>query len=93
MPTERTIDGAPAPLPAVPQRSARRATARRASNRRATARQRQDDVEGRVMGYLDAHPQSTNGEIAKGLGADRGAIAAARWRIGRAVNTNDEAAR
>jgi len=60
----------------VPQRSARRATARRASNRRAAARQHKDDVEGRIVEYLADHPQSTIGDIAKGLNADRGTIAA-----------------
>ena len=60
----------------VPQRSARRATARRASNRRATARQRKDDIEGRIIEYLKDHPRSTTGDIAKGLNANRGTIAA-----------------
>jgi DNA-binding MarR family transcriptional regulator len=62
--------------PAVPQRSIRRATARRASNRRATARQRKDDVEGRIIEYLRRHPRSRTGDIAKGLNADRGTVAA-----------------
>ena len=75
MQTQRTVDGAPTPqspestlvtLPAVPQRSTRRATARRASSRRATARQHKDDVEGRIVEYLKDHPQSTTGDIAKG---------------------------
>jgi len=60
----------------VPQRSARRATARRASSRRATARRRKDDVEGRIIEYLQDHPQSTTGEIAKALNANRDTIAA-----------------
>jgi predicted HTH transcriptional regulator len=85
MQTQRTVDGAPAPLspdshachsPAVPQRSARRATARRASNRRATARQRKHDVEGRIFEYLKDHPRSTTGDIAKALNANRSTIAA-----------------
>ena len=85
MQPQRTVDGAPTPpspdstlvmAPAVPRRSARRATARRASTRRATARQRKDDVEGRIIDYLKDHPQSTTGDIAKGLNANRGAIAA-----------------
>ena len=62
--------------PEVPQRSARRATARRASNRRATARRHKDDVEERVFDYLKEHPQSTTGDIAKGLNANRDTIAA-----------------
>jgi hypothetical protein len=93
MEIQRTADGAPTPqsadptlarLPVVPQRSARRATARRASNRRAMARQRKDDVEGRVVEYVKDHPQCTTGDIAKGLNADRGTIAAARSHIVRA---------
>jgi predicted ArsR family transcriptional regulator len=73
-------------LPAVPQRSARRATARRASDRRATARQHKADadVEGRIVEYLKDHPQSTTGDIAKGLNVKRGAIAACLSRIVRA---------
>jgi hypothetical protein len=93
MEIQRTVDGAPTPaspdptlatLPVVPQRSARRATARRASSRRAMARQRKDDVEGRVVEYVKDHPQCTTGDIAKGLNADRGTIAAARSHIVRA---------
>jgi hypothetical protein len=68
-------------VPVVPTRSARRATARRASNRRATARQRKEDVEGRVVEFLKDHPRSTTGGIAKGLNADRATIAAATWHI------------
>jgi hypothetical protein len=49
------------------QRSVRRATARRASTRRATARQRRDDIRGRIIAYLKDHPQSTAGDVAKGL--------------------------
>ena len=102
MQTPRTVNGAPTPqspdsthvgLPVVPERSARRATARRASDRRATARQRRDDVEGRIVEYLNDHPQSTTGDIAKGLNADRGTIAAALSHIVRASDaTNGEAA-
>jgi hypothetical protein len=68
----------------VPQRSARRATARRASRRRATARRRKDNVEWRIVDYLKDHPQSTTGDIAKGLNADRGTIAAGLSHIARA---------
>jgi len=85
MQARRTIGGAPAAqspdptlvtVPAVPQRSVRRATARRASNRRATARRRKEDVEAQITEYLKDHPQSTTGDIAKGLNADRGTIGA-----------------
>ena len=68
----------------VPMRSVRRATARRASNRRATARQRKDDVEGRIIGYLKDHPQSSIGDLAKALNASRGAIATGRSHMLRA---------
>ena len=68
----------------VPPRSARRATARRASHRRATARQRKDDVEGRIVEYLEDHPHSTTGDIAKGLNANRGTIAAGLSHLVRA---------
>jgi len=90
MTTQRTVDGAPTPhspdstldtLPVVPRRSARRATARRASSRRATARERKDDVEGRIVEYLKDHDQSTTGDIAKALNANRDTIAAVRSHI------------
>lgn len=90
MQTQRTVDGAPMPestpvtLPVVPQRSARRATARRASTRRATARQRKDDVEGRIIEYLKDRPQSTTGDMAKALNANRGTIAAGVSHVVRA---------
>lgn len=93
MQTQRTVDGASTAAlpesrlvtaPVVPQRSLRRATARRASNRRATARQRKDDVEGRIIEYLKARPQSTTGDIAKGLNANRGTIAAGLSHLVRA---------
>ena len=93
MPQHRTSDGAPTAqppattlvtAPPVPQRSARRATARRASNRRATARLRKHPIEGRIVEYLDDHPLSTTGDLAKGLNADRAEVAAGRSRIARA---------
>ena len=82
MQTPPTVDGKVSPEPtthapaAVPQRSTRRATARRASDRRATARQYKDDIDGRIIGYVKEHPQSTTGDMAKGLNADRSTIAA-----------------
>jgi hypothetical protein len=91
--TQRTVDGALTPSGqsstlewrlVVPQRSARRATARRASSRRATARRRKDDVHGLIAEYLKDHPQSTTGDIAKGLNADRGTIAAGVSQLVRA---------
>ena len=99
MQTHRTVDGTPSPdstpvrLPLVPQRSARRATARRASDRRATARACKDDVEGRIVEYLEDRPESTTGDIAKALNVDRGTIAAALSHIVRARDvTTDQAA-
>jgi hypothetical protein len=101
MQTQRTVDGAPTPqspdstlarLPVVLQRSARRATARRASNRRATARRHKDDVEGRIVEYLNDHPQSTTGDIAKGLNANRATIAAGLSHIARASNGTESQA-
>jgi hypothetical protein len=95
---QRTVDGAPTPrssdstlvtLPRVPQRSARRATARRASNRRATARQRKDDVEGRIVEYLKDRPLSTTGDLAKALNANRRTIAAGRLHIARASDIGE----
>jgi hypothetical protein len=93
MQPQRTVHGAPTPqspdstfvmASAVPARSARRATARRASNRRAAARERKDDVEGRIVEFLTDHPRSTTGGIAKGLNANRGTIAAGLSHIARA---------
>ena len=92
-PTPASPDPTPAPLPAVPQRSARRATERRAGSRRATARRRKGNVDGRIVEYLKDHPQSTTGDIAKGLNADRDTIAAGLSHIARASEiTRDQAA-
>ena len=103
MKPHRTVDDAPIPqgpastlvtAPVVPQRSARRATARRASNRRASARRRKDQIEERIIDYLDDHPLSTTGDLAKGLNADRAKVAAGRSHIARAdETTRDRAAR
>jgi hypothetical protein len=88
MKAQRTVDGAPTPqppdstlgtVPIVPQRSARRA-----SSRRATARERKDDVEERIIEYRKDHPQSTTGDIAKALNANRDTIAAGLSHIARA---------
>jgi predicted HTH transcriptional regulator len=59
-----------------PQRSVRRATARRASTRRAMVRQRHHDISPRIIDYLKDHPQSTAGDVAKALNANRNTIAA-----------------
>jgi len=91
MQPHRSVDEAPTPerptAPVVPQRSARRATARRASSRRATARLHKDDIEERVSEYLNEHPLCTTGDLAKGLNADRGKVAAARAHIANADET------
>ena len=60
---------------APPQRSARRATARRASTRRATARQRRGDFKGQIVAFLKDHPQSTAGDVAKAINANRNTTA------------------
>jgi hypothetical protein len=88
-PTPESPDPTPARVPVVPQRSARRATARRASSRRATARRRKDNIDGRMVEYLKEHPQSTTGDIAKALNADRGTVAAGLSHIVRANDANE----
>ena len=52
---------------AAPARSVRRATARRASNRRAAARSHQSDTKAAIIEFLAKHPESTAGDVAKGL--------------------------
>jgi hypothetical protein len=85
--TPQPLASTPVTAPLVPQRSARRATARRASSRRATARLHKDDIDERVSDYLNEHPLSTTGDLAKGLNADRGKVAAARSHIANAGET------
>lgn len=58
-------------LPTVSSRSRRRSNARRASGRRASARSRQGDTAQRIIEFLDKHPGSTAGDIAKGLNLKR----------------------
>jgi hypothetical protein len=57
-----------------PARSVRRATARRASARRAVARTRRGDTKARIIEFLDKHPGSTAGEVARGLDLNRGSV-------------------
>ena len=57
-----------------PSRSVRRATARRASTRRAVARSRRGDTKTRIIEFLEKHPGSTAGEVARGLNLNRGSI-------------------
>jgi hypothetical protein len=93
MTAQRTADGAPTPQSpdstrvTVPRRSVRRATARRASSRRATARKRKVNVEGRIIEYLRDHPESTTGDIARALNANRDTVAAERSHIASAGET------
>ena len=77
-------------LPGVTPRSSRRAAARRASSRRATAPEPKRDVEGRVIEYLQDHPSGTTGEIAKGLDANRGRVAAELARFARRSETDSD---
>jgi cell division septum initiation protein DivIVA len=57
-----------------PARSVRRATARRASSRRAVARVRRGDAKTRIIEYLEKHPGSTAGDVARGLDLNRGSV-------------------
>jgi predicted transcriptional regulator len=61
-------------LPSVPSRSSRRSTARRASTRRSSARSRQGDTASRIVDYLSKHPNSTAGDLAKGLNLKRNSV-------------------
>ena len=70
----------------VPKRSTRRATARRASTRRAAGRRRHPDVQARIIDFLKDHPNSTAGDVAKGLNANRNTIAT---RLSQMVKTGE----
>jgi predicted transcriptional regulator len=61
-------------LPSVPSRSSRRSSARRASTRRSSARSRQGDTASRIVDYLAKHPNSTAGDLAKGLNLKRNSV-------------------
>jgi predicted transcriptional regulator len=61
-------------LPSVPSRSNRRSTARRASSRRRSSRSRQGDTAARIVDYLGKHPNSTAGDLAKGLNLKRNSV-------------------
>jgi DNA-binding IclR family transcriptional regulator len=58
----------------VPARSLRRAAARRASKRRAQARTLKADARTSILEFLDKHPGSTAGEVAKGLDLNRSTV-------------------
>jgi len=57
-----------------PARSVRRATARRASSRRAVARTRRGDTKAKIIEFLEKHPGSTAGDVARGLDLNRGSV-------------------
>ena len=81
------IEEAPAPLPsgeAPPPRSKRRATAVRASKRRATARVLKGDTEASIVAFLAKHPESTAGEVAKGLNLTRDSVSKRLTKLARA---------
>jgi predicted Rossmann fold nucleotide-binding protein DprA/Smf involved in DNA uptake len=71
---ERAGDAVPESGPSVPSRSNRRATSRRASKRRATARSHRGDTASRIVDYLGKHPNSTAGDLAKGLDLRRNSV-------------------
>ncbi len=68
----------------VPPRSKRRATAKRASSRRATARAVKRDTAGEIIEFLEAHPGSTAGEVAKGIDLGRSTVAAKLTQMSKA---------
>jgi hypothetical protein len=53
--------------PPPPSRSVRRATSRRASRRRKTARARHGDETASTIEFIEHHPGTTVGDLAKGL--------------------------
>lgn len=59
------------PAAAPPARSKRRQTAKRASARRATARTVKRDIGADIIEYLGKHPNSTAGDVAKGVNISR----------------------
>ncbi len=67
-----------------PARSVRRATARRASKRRATARNRQGDSEASIIHFLAQHPESTAGDLAKGLNLNPGRVSTRLTQLAKA---------
>jgi len=68
----------------APPRSKRRATAVRASKRRATARVRKGDTEASIVAFLAKHPESTAGEVAKGLNLKRDSVSKRLIKLARA---------
>jgi predicted transcriptional regulator len=68
----------------APARSVRRATARRASKRRATARTRKGDTKASIIDFLSGHPESTAGDVAKGLNLNRGSVSTRLTQLAKA---------
>ncbi len=58
----------------APARSLRRASARRASKRRAQVRALRPDTKALIVEYLDKHPGSTAGAVAKGIDVNRSTV-------------------
>jgi DNA-binding transcriptional ArsR family regulator len=73
---------------AAPVRSVRRATARRASNRRATARSHQGDTNASIIDFLAQHPDSTAGDLAKGLNLNPGNVSTHLTQLAKAGEIN-----
>jgi hypothetical protein len=71
----RRVDSDAHTTPAPPVRSGRRATAKRASARRAVARSVKRDLTEDIIQFLQKHPGSTAGDVAKGLNLDRNSVA------------------
>jgi hypothetical protein len=65
MQAKRTVGGTP-----TPQSPESTLITLPAAARRATARERKDDVEGRIVEYLKDHPPSTAGDVTNGQEAD-----------------------
>ena len=70
-------------LAATPARSLRRATARRASKRRAQVRALRPDTKVLIVEYLDKHPGSTAGALAKGIDVNRSTVSSALAQLAR----------
>jgi hypothetical protein len=69
---------------ASPGRSVRRSTSRRASSRYAAARNRQHNTTARIIEFLTGRPQSTAGDLTRGLDLDPEAVSACLSRLRKA---------
>ncbi len=77
--------------PEAPARSARRGSARRASTRRGTARTRQTDTKKSIVEFLNKHPGSTAGQVAKGLNLNRGSVSTRLTQLAKVGDINKAA--